>query len=152
MGEECAYSFWDLFDAALKRQPTPEEKKKFLEMTQKERNDVVKELANKAGWGIDDRIGSDGQLYTAFCPLWISGTTEPLDEECPTCGEKLVLYTTAKGKKMKKCSTAGWDAKAKKATGCTYVQWLKADEYQQYDKTASGGEEFLPPEPPEDDE
>ena len=72
MGEECAYSFWDLFDAALKRQPTPEEKKKFLEMTQKERNDVVKELANKAGWGIDDRIGSDGQLYTAFCPLWKS--------------------------------------------------------------------------------
>lgn len=33
---------------------------------------------------------------------WINGTSEPLDEDCPTCGEKLVLYTTAKGKKMKK--------------------------------------------------
>jgi ssDNA-binding Zn-finger/Zn-ribbon topoisomerase 1 len=26
---------------------------------------------------------------------WINGTTEPLDEDCPTCGNKLVLYTTA---------------------------------------------------------
>lgn len=79
---------------------------------------------------------------------WINGTTEPLDEDCPTCGEKLVLFTTAAGKKMKKCSTAGWDREARKATGCTYIQWLKADEYNRKD---SGGEEFLPPEPPESD-
>lgn len=65
---------------------------------------------------------------------WINGTTEPLDEDCPTCGAKLVLYTTAAGKKMKKCSTAGWDKEAKKPTGCPYVQWLRP------------GEEFLPPE------
>ncbi|HXS14573.1 MAG TPA: topoisomerase DNA-binding C4 zinc finger domain-containing protein [Candidatus Saccharimonadales bacterium] len=76
---------------------------------------------------------------------WINGTTEQLDEDCPQCGAKLVLYTTANGKKMKKCSTSGWDRKEKKATGCTYVQWLKASEYpQDYE---SGGEEFLPPEP-----
>lgn len=76
---------------------------------------------------------------------WITGTTEPLDEICPECGEKLVLYTTAKGKKMKKCSTAGWDSKARKATGCPYVYWFKPGEYEtEYD---SGGEEFLPPEP-----
>lgn len=56
---------------------------------------------------------------------WIGGSTEPLDEECPTCGNALVLYTTAAGKRMKKCSTAGWDAQARKATGCTYVEWLK---------------------------
>lgn len=55
---------------------------------------------------------------------WINGTTEPLEEECPDCGAKLVLYTTASGKKMKKCSTAGWDREKKQATGCTYVQWL----------------------------
>lgn len=78
---------------------------------------------------------------------WINGTTEPLDEVCPTCGEKLVLYTTAAGKKMKKCSTAGWDREKKKATGCPYVQWLKASEYTK--KEDSGGEEFLPPEPEE---
>jgi ssDNA-binding Zn-finger/Zn-ribbon topoisomerase 1 len=59
---------------------------------------------------------------------WINGTTEPLEEECPDCGAKLVLYTTASGKKMKKCSTAGWDREKKIATGCTYVQWLKPGE------------------------
>jgi ssDNA-binding Zn-finger/Zn-ribbon topoisomerase 1 len=79
---------------------------------------------------------------------WISGTTEPLDEDCPECGNKLVLYTTAAGKKMKKCSTAGWDRAARKATGCAYVYWLKPSEYPQ--KVDSGGEEFLPPPPDEE--
>lgn len=74
---------------------------------------------------------------------WISGTTEELDEDCPECGKKLVLYTTSAGKRMKKCSTAGWDPKTKSATGCTYVMWLKPGEYE---KT---GEEFLPPDPNE---
>lgn len=73
---------------------------------------------------------------------WINGTTEPLDEKCPKCNEPLVLFTTAAGKKMKKCSTAGWDRVARKATGCTYVEWLKPDY-----APSSGGEEFLPPEP-----
>ena len=57
---------------------------------------------------------------------WITGKTEELDEDCPDCGEKLVLYTTARGKKMKKCSTSGWDREKKEATGCTYVEWLSA--------------------------
>lgn len=60
---------------------------------------------------------------------WINGTTEPLEEKCPNCGENLVLFTTAAGKKMKKCSTAGWDKVNRVATGCTYVQWLKAGDY-----------------------
>jgi len=71
---------------------------------------------------------------------WINGTTEPLDEKCPTCGEPLVLFTTNGGKRMKKCSTSGWDKEKRVATGCPYVQWLKAGEGE---KT---GEEFLPPE------
>jgi len=76
---------------------------------------------------------------------WINGTTEELNEDCPVCGKKLVLYTTAAGKKMKKCSTAGWDAAKRQATGCVYVEWLKPG-----DPAAQGptGEEFLPPEPP----
>lgn len=57
---------------------------------------------------------------------WINGTTENLDEDCPECGSKLVLYTTSGGKKMKKCSTSGWDRINKVATGCTYVEWLKS--------------------------
>lgn len=78
---------------------------------------------------------------------WINGTTEPLDEICPDCGEKLVLYTTAAGKRMKKCSTSGWDKNARKATGCPYVYWFKPGEYEA--NQDSGGEEFLPPEPEE---
>jgi len=73
---------------------------------------------------------------------WLTGTTESLDEKCPDCGEPLVLYTTANGKKMKKCSTSGWDREAKKATGCAYVQWLKPGDLP----VTSAGEEFLPPE------
>lgn len=72
---------------------------------------------------------------------WINGTTEKLDEKCPECGAPLVLFTTNAGKRMKKCSTAGWDRAARKATGCTYVEWLKAGA----DKPTPG-EEFLPPE------
>jgi hypothetical protein len=57
---------------------------------------------------------------------WVNGTTEKLNEDCPDCNEPLVLYTTANGKKMKKCSTSGWDKVNRVATGCTYVEWLKA--------------------------
>lgn len=77
---------------------------------------------------------------------WINGTTEPLSEACPECGKPLVLYTTASGKKMKKCSTSGWDREKKMATGCTYVQWLKPGESA---TPQPNGEEFLPPEPPD---
>lgn len=77
---------------------------------------------------------------------WINGTTEPLDEKCPDCGSKLILFTTTSGKKMKKCSTAGWDKTAKKATGCAYIYWLKPSEYQKPQED-NGGEEFLPPDP-----
>ncbi len=72
---------------------------------------------------------------------WINGTTEALDIDCPQCGEKLVLFTTAAGKKMEKCSTSGWDKEARKATGCTYVRWLKPGEVP----VSSAGEELLPP-------
>ncbi|MDD2482900.1 MAG: topoisomerase DNA-binding C4 zinc finger domain-containing protein [Candidatus Shapirobacteria bacterium] len=72
---------------------------------------------------------------------WINGTTENLDEKCPKCGQPLVLFTTANGKKMKKCSTSGWDREAKKATGCDYVLWLKANQV-----SSDSGEEYLPPE------
>jgi ssDNA-binding Zn-finger/Zn-ribbon topoisomerase 1 len=71
---------------------------------------------------------------------WINGTTEALDEKCPKCGEPLVLFTTANGKKMKKCSTSGWDKEAKKATGCDYILWLKANQV-----SSDNGEEYLPP-------
>lgn len=55
---------------------------------------------------------------------WIKGTTEELDEACPTCGEKLVLFTTSTGKKLKKCSTNKWDKEQKKAMGCSFAVWM----------------------------
>ena len=72
---------------------------------------------------------------------WVNGTTEKLDEKCPKCGQPLVLFTTNNGKRMKKCSTAGWDREARKATGCDFVEWLKSN----YNKPTPG-EELLPPE------
>ena len=72
---------------------------------------------------------------------WINGTTEALEDKCPDCGEALVLYTTANGKRMEKCSTSGWDREARKATGCAYIKWLKPGE-----RETAPGEEFLPKE------
>ena len=94
---------------------------------------------SKGGWDKEKRQPT-GCDYVE----WINGTSQPLDEKCPECGESLVLYTTAGGKRMKKCSTSGWDKAARKATGCTYVQWLKAGE--ELIPTSNAGEEFLPPE------
>lgn len=70
MGDECQYSFWDLFEAANKRKPTKKEKKEFYLLQQDERNELVKKWAESANWGIDERIGTDGKTYAAFCPLW----------------------------------------------------------------------------------
>lgn len=77
---------------------------------------------------------------------WINGTSEPLEEKCPECKANLILFTTNKGKRMKKCSTSGWDKVNRVATGCTYIQWLKPGEMMR----ESTGEENLPPPPPED--
>lgn len=55
---------------------------------------------------------------------WMKGTTEELEEDCPTCGAKLVLVTTASGKRLKKCSTNHWNREEKVSEGCNYVQWM----------------------------
>lgn len=77
---------------------------------------------------------------------WINGTTEKLDEDCPDCGNKLVLYTTTSGKKMKKCSTAGWDSVKRIPTGCAYVEWLKAESYNN-PAVDIPNDEDIPPDP-----
>ena len=55
---------------------------------------------------------------------WLKGTSENLVEDCPKCGNKLILYTTAAGKQLKKCSTNKWDPSTREASGCDYVQWI----------------------------
>ena len=77
---------------------------------------------------------------------WLEIEPEKLDEKCPKCGSPLMLQVTRFGKKMKKCSTAGWDREKRKATGCPYVYWLKPNEYPA-SSNEPNGEEFLPPEP-----
>ena len=67
MGRECSIGFADLFRLARKRDWTAEEELAFQVLTQPERNAAVLDLAREAG-GIrtEDRIGTDGQVYTAF--------------------------------------------------------------------------------------
>jgi ssDNA-binding Zn-finger/Zn-ribbon topoisomerase 1 len=78
---------------------------------------------SKGGWDKETKKATGCEYIE-----WINGTSEPLDEECPECGAKLILYTTTSGKRMKKCVTSGWDREKKIPTGCTYIQWLKAGE------------------------
>lgn len=55
---------------------------------------------------------------------------QPLDEKCPKCGANLVLATTRTGRKLKKCSTASWDAEKKQVRGCDFVEWQKGESQQ----------------------
>ena len=70
-------------------------------------------------WNADTRTSS-GCDYVE----WIKGETQELDEDCPKCGSKLVIYTSASGKKLKKCSTNTWNKQTRSSEGCDYVQWL----------------------------
>lgn len=55
---------------------------------------------------------------------WLDGDRKVLKEKCPKCGEPLVQQITKNKKKMKKCSTGGWDKENMVATGCDYVEWI----------------------------
>ncbi len=72
------------------------------------------------GWDKEQRVATGCDFVE-----WMNGTREELNEDCPQCGAKLILATTTNGKKMKKCSTAGWDREFRQPTGCTYIEWLK---------------------------
>lgn len=75
-----------------------------------------------AGWDREQRVATGCDFVE-----WQNGSSKELDEDCPQCGAKLVLTTTSNGKRLKKCSTAGWDREFRQPTGCTYVEWLKAE-------------------------
>lgn len=67
---ECAYSFADLYTAAFGQEPEQRELGALYALSQTERNRRVHAWAEQAGWGTEERIGSDGVVYLAFCPLW----------------------------------------------------------------------------------
>lgn len=60
----CKYSFQDLFNASNYNENT----KILYTMEQNEINILVKKLCKIANWGYEDRIGTDGIIYTAFSP------------------------------------------------------------------------------------
>ena len=69
----CKYSFGDLFRASHKSASREEEAlelKNLYAKSQKERNETVKEWAKECipSWYVEDQIGDDGILYTAFSP------------------------------------------------------------------------------------
>lgn len=55
---------------------------------------------------------------------WMEPAVEELDEECPQCGNMLVIQTTKTGKKIKKCSTGKWNPKTREVEGCDFSEWL----------------------------
>lgn len=133
--EGCSYVFW----LPVEPQPLDEKCPKcgaqlVLSVT---RFGKKMKKCSKGGWDRLTRTATGCEFVE-----WINGTTEALEEDCPQCGKKLVLYTTASGKRMKKCSTSGWDKVNRVATGCIYVEWLKTKP-----AAADTGEEYLPPEP-----
>ena len=70
MGIECDYSFYDLYRAAFKRQPTLEQIAHFESLPQSGKNELVKQWAAAAAWETQDKVGSDGVTYTAFAPTF----------------------------------------------------------------------------------
>jgi hypothetical protein len=65
--ETNCMSFRDLFELAHGRPWTPGEHQQFQAASQDERNRLVKQLAAQAGGiQVEDRMGSDGRIYTAF--------------------------------------------------------------------------------------
>ena len=68
MGRECQYSYADLFEAVRGRAWTDAERGAFESLTQPQRNAWVKEMARAADGAVstEDRVGTDGQVYTAF--------------------------------------------------------------------------------------
>lgn len=93
------------------------------------------------GWDKENKVATGCDYID-----WMD-KTEALDETCPQCGAKLVMATTSSGKKLKKCSTAGWDREKKAATGCTYVEWVnakKGGKTQQVSQQPANGDETGP--------
>lgn len=119
--EGCDYVKWLTAEPKTLDEACPKCGSPLVMMTTKSGKKMKK--CSTGGWDKENKVAT-GCDYVE----WINGSTKELEEDCPQCGAKLVLFTTANGKRMKKCSTAGWDREFRQATGCTYVQWLKEGE------------------------
>ncbi len=86
---------------------------------QKTRNGKKMKKCITSGWDKENMVATGCDFIE-----WVDTSRKELKEPCPSCGANLVQVKTSKGKKMKKCSTSGWDADNKVPTGCTYVEWI----------------------------
>jgi hypothetical protein len=68
MSIECNFSFSDLYKAAYGKNLSKDEKKKFINLSQEEINNLVLKWAKKAGWKIERKRGNDKEVYIAFHP------------------------------------------------------------------------------------
>jgi len=116
--EGCLYVKWINDDIKTLKEECPKCGSPLVEMKTKSGKKMKK--CSNSGWDREKMVAT-GCDYVE----WLDTKKKELDEDCPTCGAKLVEITTNKGIKMKKCSTAGWDREFRQATGCTYVQWMK---------------------------
>lgn len=115
--EGCAYVKWLDTPAKQLDEKCPTCGEPLVLMTTRTGKRMKK--CSTSGWDRENRVATG-------CPYveWLGNETKELTEDCPQCGAKLVEVTTSKGKKMKKCSTAGWNAEFRQATGCTYIEWI----------------------------
>ena len=99
---------------------------------EKARQEALATMAAGKSSGGDGMGGLVGQLGSGLSSM-LSGSGSPFDGGGVTTSdgqgmEDAISGALGKnGKKLKKCSTAGWDKENKVATGCTYVQWLQSD-------------------------
>lgn len=70
MGDECSFGFADLYKAAFGHNPPDSVIMELLSLDQETKNAKVRQWAALAGWGTDERRGTDGLMYTAFSPTW----------------------------------------------------------------------------------
>jgi uncharacterized Zn finger protein (UPF0148 family) len=115
--EGCSYVKWLEAPAKTLDEPCPKCGAPLIEQTTRTGKKMKK--CSTSGWDRENRVAT-GCDYVE----WLGNSKKELDEHCPLCGALLVEVTTAKGKKMKKCSTAGWDPEFRQPTGCTYIEWL----------------------------
>lgn len=113
----CLYVRWINDDQKVLKETCP--KCGSALVLQKTRTGKQMKKCITSGWDKENMVAT-GCDYIE----WVDKSRKELKEDCPLCGSKLVEMKTSSGKKMKKCSTAGWDREFRQATGCTYVQWI----------------------------
>ncbi len=115
--EGCLYVLWHDEKKKLLKELCPKCGNPLIRVVTKSRKKLKK--CSTAGWDNENLVAT-GCDYVE----WIGEKRKELTENCPRCDAPLV-EVTIKGKRVKKCSTAGWDSEFRQPIGCTYIEWGK---------------------------